>query len=114
MTAPTVEAAIHKLMDLAWNVVYDLLQERGLLEAGLFVEEYTVVHSGLEGPTRYTVVHSATWPSYSWTHGRWTPSPSITTSWALTTRPVTSRCRADCECGAHAVPTKKFCHIGAT
>jgi hypothetical protein len=101
MTAPTVEAAIHKLMDLAWNVVYDLLQERGLLEAGLFVEEYTVVHS-------------ATWPSYSWTHGRWTPSPSITTSWALTTRPVTSRCRADCECGAHAVPTKKFCHIGVT
>lgn len=25
MTAPTVEAAIHDLMDLAWNLVYDLL-----------------------------------------------------------------------------------------
>jgi UDP-N-acetylmuramyl pentapeptide synthase len=31
MTAPTVEAAIHELMGLAWNLVYDLLQERGLL-----------------------------------------------------------------------------------
>jgi hypothetical protein len=30
MTAPTVEAAIHELMDLAWNVAYDLLAERGL------------------------------------------------------------------------------------
>ncbi|WP_231754767.1 hypothetical protein [Pseudarthrobacter sp. GA104] len=28
MTAPTVEAAIHELMDLAWNVVYDLLEQR--------------------------------------------------------------------------------------
>jgi hypothetical protein len=36
MTAPTVEAAIHELMDLAWNVVYDLLEQRGLLGDGLF------------------------------------------------------------------------------
>jgi hypothetical protein len=41
ITAPTVEAAIHELMDLARNVVYDLLEERGLLGDGLFVEEYT-------------------------------------------------------------------------
>ncbi|TPV50075.1 hypothetical protein FJ661_12280 [Pseudarthrobacter phenanthrenivorans] len=58
MTAPTVEAAIHELMDLAWNVVYDLLNERDLLGDGLFVEEYTGIHSWVEGPTRYTVVHS--------------------------------------------------------
>ncbi|UKA53539.1 hypothetical protein LFT45_17740 [Arthrobacter sp. FW305-BF8] len=32
---------IHELMDLAWNVVYDLLQERELLGDGLFVEEFT-------------------------------------------------------------------------
>lgn len=58
MTAPTVEAAIHELMDLAWNVVYDLFQERGLLGDGLFVEEYTGIHSWLEERTRYTVVLS--------------------------------------------------------
>ena len=58
MTAPTVEAAIHELMDLAWNVVYDLLVERGLLGDGLFVEEYTGIHSWLDGPDRYTIVHS--------------------------------------------------------
>ncbi|MGN7201429.1 hypothetical protein [Arthrobacter sp. SAFR-044] len=58
MTAPTVEAAIHELMDLAWNVVYELLEERGLLADGLFVEEYTGIHSWLDGPKRYTVVHS--------------------------------------------------------
>jgi hypothetical protein len=34
-----VEAAIHELMDLAWNVVYDLLDERGLLGVGFFVED---------------------------------------------------------------------------
>jgi hypothetical protein len=45
MTAPTVEAAIHELMDLAWNVVYDLLEERGLLGGGLEVGEYTGIHS---------------------------------------------------------------------
>jgi hypothetical protein len=49
MTAPTVEAAIHELMDLAWNLVYDLLMERGLLGDGLFVEEYTGIHSWLDG-----------------------------------------------------------------
>jgi len=59
MTAPTVEAAIHELMDFAWNVVYDLLTERGLLGEGLFVEEFTGIHSWLDGPTRYTVVHSS-------------------------------------------------------
>lgn len=52
MTAPTVEAAIHELMDLAWNVVYDLLEARDLLGDGLFVEEYTGIHSWLTGPTR--------------------------------------------------------------
>jgi hypothetical protein len=60
MTAPTVEAAIHELMDLAWNVVYDLLEERGLLGDGLFVEEFTGIHSWVEDLTRYTVVHSRT------------------------------------------------------
>ncbi|BCW78291.1 hypothetical protein [Arthrobacter sp. NicSoilC5] len=59
MTVPTVEAAIHELMDLAWNVVYDLLSERGLLGDGFFVEEYTGIHSWLDGTDRYTVVHSA-------------------------------------------------------
>jgi len=58
MTAPAVEAAIHELMDLAWNVVYDLLEERGLLGDGLFVEEFTGIRSWLDAPTRYTVVHS--------------------------------------------------------
>ncbi|MDQ0619202.1 hypothetical protein [Arthrobacter globiformis] len=58
MTAPTVEAAIHELMDLAWNVVYGLLEERGLLGGGFFVEECTGIHSWLDGPVRYTVVHS--------------------------------------------------------
>jgi hypothetical protein len=58
MTTPTVEAAIHELMDLAWNLVYDLLLERGLLGDRLFVEEYTGIHSWLDGPARYTVVHS--------------------------------------------------------
>ena len=60
MTAPTVEAAIHELMDLAWNVVYDLLSERGLLNDGLEVREYTGIHSWVEDLTRYTVVHSRT------------------------------------------------------
>jgi hypothetical protein len=60
MTAPTVEAAIHELMDLAWNLVYDLLEARGLLADGLFVEEYTGIHSWVEDLTRYTVVHSWT------------------------------------------------------
>jgi hypothetical protein len=58
MMTPTVEAAIRELMDLAWNVVYDLLDERGLLGDGFFVEEYTGIHSWLDGPVRYTVVHS--------------------------------------------------------
>ena len=60
MTAPTVEAAIHDLMDLAWNVVYDLLVERGLLGDGLDVDEYTGIHSWVEGLTRNTIVHSRT------------------------------------------------------
>jgi nicotinamide riboside kinase len=60
MTAPTVEAAIHELMDLAWNLVYDLLEQRGLLGDGLFVEEYTGIQSWVEDLTRYTVVHSRT------------------------------------------------------
>ena len=60
MTAPTVEAAIHELMDLAWTVVYDLLEERGLLRDGLDVQEYTGIHSWVEDLIRYTVVHSRT------------------------------------------------------
>lgn len=61
MTAPTVEAAINDLMDRAWNVVYTLLSERGLLGDGLDVEEYTGIHSWVvDGLTRYTVVHSRT------------------------------------------------------
>lgn len=51
MTAPTVEAAIDELMDLAWNLVYDLLDERGLLGDGLFVEEYTGIQSWVEDPS---------------------------------------------------------------
>lgn len=47
-------------MDLAWNLVYDLLEERGLLGDGLFVEEFTGIHSWVEGLTRFTVVHSRT------------------------------------------------------
>jgi hypothetical protein len=58
MTAPTVEAAINDLMDRAWNVVYDLLVERGLLGDGLDVQEYTGIHSWVDGLTRYTIVHS--------------------------------------------------------
>ncbi|SDM03144.1 hypothetical protein [Arthrobacter sp. ok362] len=58
MTAPTVEAAINDLMDRGWNVVYDLLSERGLLGDGLDVEEYTGIHSWVDGLIRYTVVHS--------------------------------------------------------
>jgi hypothetical protein len=60
MTAATVEAAIHELMDLAWNVVYDLLEERGLLGDGFEVAAYTGIHSWVEDLTRYTVVHSRT------------------------------------------------------
>jgi hypothetical protein len=60
MTAPTVEAAIHELMDLAWNVVYDLLEQRALLGDGFLVEEYRGIHSWMEDLTRYTVVHSRT------------------------------------------------------
>jgi hypothetical protein len=58
MTAPTVEAAIHELMDLAWNLVHDLLEQRGLLGDGLEVQEYTGIRSWVENLTRYTVVHS--------------------------------------------------------
>lgn len=58
MTASMVEEAIHELMDFAWNVVYDLLEDRGLLGNGFDVGEYTGIHSWAEGLTRYTVVHS--------------------------------------------------------
>jgi hypothetical protein len=60
MKAPTVEAAIHELMDLAWNLVYGLLEERGMLGDGFNVEEYSGTHSWVEDLTRYTVVHSRT------------------------------------------------------
>jgi hypothetical protein len=35
-------------MDLAWNLVSDLLKQRGLLGDGLLVEEYTQIHSWVE------------------------------------------------------------------
>ena len=57
MTAPKVEAA-HELLALARDLVYGLLQERGLTGQVFFVEEYTGIHSWVEGATRYTVVHS--------------------------------------------------------
>jgi hypothetical protein len=60
MTAPTVEAAIHELMDLAWNLVYGLLEQRGLVGDGFFVEEYTGIHSWVKDANRYSVVHSRT------------------------------------------------------
>ena len=59
MSVPTVDAAINDLMDWAWHAVYELLSARGLLGDGLVVEEYTGLMSWMEGPTRYTVVHSA-------------------------------------------------------
>ncbi|VXC19178.1 hypothetical protein ARTHRO9AX_220198 [Arthrobacter sp. 9AX] len=36
-----------------------ICSERGLLGDGLFVEEFTGIHSWLDGPTRYTLVHSS-------------------------------------------------------
>lgn len=59
MSAPTVEAAINELLDWAWQAVEELLVKRGLLGTGLIPEDYTGIMSWLEGPTRYTVVHSA-------------------------------------------------------
>lgn len=59
MSAPTVDAVINDLMDWAWQAVYELLSARGLLDGELVVEEYTGLMSWVEGPLRYTVVHSA-------------------------------------------------------
>lgn len=74
MTAPTVEAVIQELMDLAWNVVYILLDERGLLGDGLEVQEYTGIRSGVEDLTRYTVraKPSEGRGAAESTHGTWT------------------------------------------
>ncbi|WP_422758841.1 hypothetical protein [Paenarthrobacter sp. C1] len=58
MTAPTVEAAIHELLELAWNLVYGLLVDRSLLGDGFFVEDFTGIHSWVAGGARYTVIHS--------------------------------------------------------
>ncbi|RNL57908.1 hypothetical protein [Arthrobacter oryzae] len=58
MSVPTVDAAINDLMDWAWHAVYELLSARGLLGDGLAVEDYTGLMSWVEGPLRYTVVHS--------------------------------------------------------
>jgi hypothetical protein len=60
MSTPTVEAAINDLMDRAWNAVFKLLSDRGLIDNELDVEEYTGLASWTEGLTRYTVVHSTT------------------------------------------------------
>lgn len=57
-TAPTVESAIHELMDLAWNLVYDLPAVWSLLGDGLFVEDFIGIHFWLDGFTRYTAVQS--------------------------------------------------------
>lgn len=40
------------------NLVCGFLEERGPLGDGFDVEEYTGIHSWLDGPTQYTVVHS--------------------------------------------------------
>ena len=53
-----MEAAIHELMDLAFNVLRELLSERRLLGDGLFAEELTGTDSWLDGPTGYSAVHS--------------------------------------------------------
>ena len=53
-----MDAAINDLLDWAWHAVYELLAGRGLLGEGLDVGEYTGMSSLVEGPTRYTVVHS--------------------------------------------------------
>lgn len=45
-------------MDLVWNLVFDLLDERRLLGDGLFVEEYTGIHFWVEDLTQCTVVRS--------------------------------------------------------
>lgn len=58
MSTPAVEAAINDLMDHAWNHVYELLLQRGLLASDLDVEEYTGLLSWPENGSRYTVVHS--------------------------------------------------------
>lgn len=46
-----MEATIHELMDLAWDVVYDLLGD------WLDVEECKGSHAWIKDLTRYTVVH---------------------------------------------------------
>ncbi len=58
MSVPTVDAAINDLMDWAWQAVFELLSARGLLGDGLVIEDYTGLMSWVEGPIRYTVVHS--------------------------------------------------------
>lgn len=60
MTAPAVEAEIDELIDLAWEVVYDLLLDRGECSATGFRRStpHTAIHSWLEGLNWYTVVRS--------------------------------------------------------
>lgn len=53
-----MDAAINDLMDWAWQAVFELLSARGLLGDGLVIEDYTGLMSWVEGPIRYTVVHS--------------------------------------------------------
>ncbi|WP_285245762.1 hypothetical protein [Pseudarthrobacter sp. fls2-241-R2A-127] len=43
---------------LSWNLVYTLLEDRGLVGDGFFVEEFTGIHSWVDGPNRHTIVHS--------------------------------------------------------
>lgn len=68
MTAPAVEAEIDELIDLAWEVVYDLLLDRGECSATGFRRStpHTAIHSWLEGLNWYTVVRSGGSPSSCW------------------------------------------------
>lgn len=67
-------------MDLAWNVVFDLLEVRGLLRDGLFVERYTGIRSWVEGLIRYTVLDSCD-VGVLFVPGPWTSWSSATTFW---------------------------------
>lgn len=51
---------------VAWNLVYGLLEERGLFGDGFDVQEYTGIHSWLDGPTRKRSSTLARWLSCSW------------------------------------------------
>lgn len=75
MTAPTADAAIHDLMDFAWNVVYDLLAGDCLVTGS--TSESTP--GSIPGWTTRPGTPSFTpgrWQCCSWTPARWTRSCS--------------------------------------